>query len=77
MNIAKANDIIVAMVVEANLVENNVDWVLDTGASRHFCANKDLFHDFEFAGKGECVFMGNQSVNGFLGKGKILLKLTS
>ena len=51
--------------------------MLDIGASRHFCANKDLFHDFEFAGKGECVFMGNQSVNGFLGKGKILLKLTS
>ena len=46
INTAKTNDIIVAVVIEANLVENKADWVLDIGASRHFCANKDLFHNF-------------------------------
>ncbi|KAH6794775.1 centromere protein X [Perilla frutescens var. hirtella] len=75
-HIAETEDIIAA-VVEANLVENKTDWILDTGASRHFCTKKELFHDFEDAGEGECVYMGNSSIAGVLGKGKILLKLTS
>ncbi|KAH6783227.1 hypothetical protein C2S52_008186 [Perilla frutescens var. hirtella] len=76
-NLAETDEIIVVVVVEANLVENKSDWVLNIGASRHFCSNKDLFHDFEEAGEGECVYTGNSSVAGVLGKGKILLKLTS
>lgn len=76
VHLAETDDIIVA-VVETNLVENKSDWVLDTGATRHFCKNKDLFHDFEEASEGECVYMGNSSVAGVLGKGKILLKFTS
>ena len=76
MNLVETNDIIAAVVVETNLVENKVDWVLDTGASRHLCSNKDLFHDFKAVAEGKCVYMGNQSVVGVLDKGKILLKLT-
>ncbi|KAL0285600.1 UNVERIFIED_CONTAM: hypothetical protein Sangu_2771500 [Sesamum angustifolium] len=62
---------------EANLVENKEDWILDTGASRHFCSNKALFHELLETTDGECVFMGNSTTSGVLGKGKILLKLTS
>lgn len=76
-NLAETDEIIAAVVVEANLAENKSDWILDTGASRHFCTNKDVFHNFEEVGEGECVYMGNSSVAGVLGKGKILLKLTS
>lgn len=53
------DDIIVVVVVEANLVENKSDWILDTGASRHFCSNRDLFHGFQDIDNGECVFMEN------------------
>lgn len=30
----------IVAVVEANLVENRMEWIVDTGATRHFCANK-------------------------------------
>lgn len=63
--------------VDANLVEKKVDWILDTGVSKHFCANKDFFHNFEDVGNGEHAFMENSTITGVLGKGKILLKLTS
>ncbi|KAK4383708.1 Retrovirus-related Pol polyprotein from transposon TNT 1-94 [Sesamum angolense] len=77
LNLAETKEIIAAVVVEANLVENKVDWILDTGASKHFCANKELFHEFHEASDGECVFMGNSTTAGVMGKGKVLLKLTS
>lgn len=57
-------------------MENKTDWVLDTSASRHLCANKELFHDFEEVADGECVYVGNSTTAGVMGKGKILLKLT-
>ncbi|KAL0383157.1 UNVERIFIED_CONTAM: Retrovirus-related Pol polyprotein from transposon TNT 1-94 [Sesamum calycinum] len=65
------------VVVEAYLVENKEDWILDTGAFRHFCSNKALIHELLETTDGECVFMGNSTTAGVLSKGKILLKLTS
>ncbi|KAK4389970.1 hypothetical protein Sango_2060300 [Sesamum angolense] len=58
----KATDV----VVEPNLVENKEDWILDTGASRHFCSNKTLFHKLLETTDGECVFMGNSTTAGVL-----------
>ncbi|KAK4395917.1 Retrovirus-related Pol polyprotein from transposon TNT 1-94 [Sesamum angolense] len=49
----------------------------DTGASKHFYSNRELFQDFQEARDGECVFMGNFTTAGVMGKGKIFLKLTS
>ncbi|XP_021758404.1 uncharacterized protein LOC110723361 [Chenopodium quinoa] len=53
------DDVIAAIVSEVNLVENNTEWIVDTGASKHFCANKDLFASMEEAKEGEQVYMGN------------------
>ena len=58
------------------MVTNNVKWIYDTGASRHFSTNKELMQDFKEA-YGECIYMGNSTVARAMGKGKILLKLTS
>ncbi|KAL0423071.1 UNVERIFIED_CONTAM: Retrovirus-related Pol polyprotein from transposon TNT 1-94 [Sesamum radiatum] len=77
LNLAETEEIIAAVVVKANLVENKVDWILDTWASKHFCANKELFHEFHEASDGECIFMENSTTAGVMGKGKVLLKLTS
>ncbi|KAL0461375.1 UNVERIFIED_CONTAM: Retrovirus-related Pol polyprotein from transposon RE2 [Sesamum latifolium] len=77
LNLAETEEITAVVVVEANLVENKTDWILDTGASKHFCSNKELFQDFKEAANGECVFMGNSATVGVLEKGKVLLKLTS
>ena len=42
------NEIIcVVTTLEANLVHNLTEWILDSGASRHFCANKELMIDYE------------------------------
>ncbi|KAH6793866.1 hypothetical protein C2S52_004343 [Perilla frutescens var. hirtella] len=76
-HLTETDDIVAAFIVEANLVENKKDWVLDIGPSRHFCSNKELFHDFEDTGEGKCIYMENSSVARVLGKGQILLKLTS
>ena len=49
-NIAETedNEIICAVTtLEANLVHNLREWILDSGVSRHFCANKELMIDFE------------------------------
>ncbi|KAL0332841.1 UNVERIFIED_CONTAM: Retrovirus-related Pol polyprotein from transposon TNT 1-94 [Sesamum calycinum] len=77
INLTEQEEVIAAVVVEANLMENKIDWILDTDASKHFCSNKELFQDFQEARDGECVFMGNSTTAGVLGKGKIFLKLTS
>jgi len=58
-------------------VGNVAEWVLDTGASRHLCADKGLFAEFEEVASGDCVYMGNSSSTAIMGKGKIFLKLTS
>ncbi|KAL0461238.1 UNVERIFIED_CONTAM: hypothetical protein Slati_0011400 [Sesamum latifolium] len=76
VNLAEKDEIIIAVVVEANLVDKKDDWVLDTGASRHFYSNKALFHELLDATDDECVFMGNSTTAGVLDKGKIFLKLT-
>ena len=76
-NLVEGNEVIVVVVVEENLVANKIDWVLDTSASRHFCANKELFNDFEESTDGERVYMGNSTTVVVMGKGKFLLKLTS
>ncbi|KAA0041578.1 ty1-copia retrotransposon protein [Cucumis melo var. makuwa] len=38
-NLAEQYNEIIAAIVEANLIENKTDLILDTGASRHFCTN--------------------------------------
>ncbi|KAL0453548.1 UNVERIFIED_CONTAM: hypothetical protein Slati_1332900 [Sesamum latifolium] len=77
LNLTETEEIIAVVVVEANLVENKTDWILDTGASKYFCSNKELFQELKEAADGECVFMGNSATAGILEKRKVLLKLTS
>lgn len=57
------------------MVSNKSEWIVDTGATKHFCSDKDLFVDFSNASDGE--FMGNSSSFEVLGKGNVFLKLNS
>ena len=68
---------VVVVVVEANLLANKIGQLVDTGTSRHFCATKELLHDFEECTDRECVYMGNFTTAVVMGKGNFLLKLTS
>ncbi|KAA0051417.1 ty1-copia retrotransposon protein [Cucumis melo var. makuwa] len=38
-NLAEQDNEIIAAIVEANLIENKTDWILDTRTLRHFCTN--------------------------------------
>ncbi|XP_024963178.1 uncharacterized protein LOC112503353 [Cynara cardunculus var. scolymus] len=64
-------------VVEANFMKNEVDWWLDTGATRHICNSKDLFSSYVKINDGGPMFMGNSTTAKVQGKGKVILKLTS
>ena len=66
-----------AVVSEANLVGNPKEWWVDTGATRHICADKKIFTSYSIVDNGEQLFMGNSSNSKVDGQGKIVLKMTS
>nr|XP_016445685.1 PREDICTED: uncharacterized protein LOC107770860 [Nicotiana tabacum] len=75
---AKVDDIIVAVVSQVNLVANMKDWVLASGATRHICANKKDFVSYTQVEEGEeVVYLADSRTTQVLGKGTVLLKLTS
>lgn len=77
-NVAQGDDIISAVISQINLVANVKDWVVDSGATRHICANKDVFISYASVGSGEeHVYLGDSRTINVEGKGKVLLKLTS
>jgi len=52
--------------------------VVDSGATRHICANKSMFTFYIVVGDGEeQVYLGDSRTTPIQGKGKVLLKLTS
>ncbi|XP_070006796.1 uncharacterized protein [Nicotiana sylvestris] len=61
--IEKNNDIddLCAILSECNLVGNSREWWIDSGATRHVCANKELFTSYALAGPNETVFMANSA----------------
>ncbi|XP_056688275.1 uncharacterized protein [Spinacia oleracea] len=66
----------VAVVSEANLTGDVAEWIVDTGATRHICTNKDIFTAYEKI-DGDNFFMGNSASTIVQGKGKIAgLKLS-
>ncbi|XP_019267099.1 PREDICTED: uncharacterized protein LOC109244457 [Nicotiana attenuata] len=56
---------------------NPREWWIDSGATRHVCANKELFTSYAPAGPDETFFMANSATTKIKGTGKIALKMTS
>ena len=74
----KGDDIIVVVVSQANMVTNSKNWVVDSGATRHICANRDAFTSYTPVRDDEnVVYLGDSHIAQVLGKGKVMLKLTS
>ncbi|XP_068483448.1 uncharacterized protein [Phaseolus vulgaris] len=77
-NLVEGENTIVVIISQVNLVTNVSKWVVDSGATRHICANKNVFTSYTSVGDGEeQVYLGDSRTTPVLGKGKILLKLTS
>ncbi|CAL1379522.1 unnamed protein product [Linum trigynum] len=70
-------DDLCAVLSECNLVGNLREWWIDSGATRHVCAVKEMFTSYSLAKAEEKLFMGNSSTAKVEGYGKIVLKMTS
>ena len=65
-----------ALVQKIKLVNNIIDWVVDTGATRYICFSKELFLNFEEVIDEENVYLGDSGTARVAGRGKVLLKFT-
>ena len=70
-------DDLCAMLSECNLVGNPREWWIDSGASCHVCAHKELFSSYTPALTDEKLFMENSAVAKVEGTDKVLLKMTA
>ena len=74
----EGDDIIVVVVSQANMVTNSKNWAIDSDATRHICAKRYAFTSYTSIGDDETVvFLGDSHTAQVLGKGKVMLKLTS
>ncbi|PHU22671.1 hypothetical protein BC332_07778 [Capsicum chinense] len=79
-NMAESNkecDDLCAMFSECNLVRNPQEWWMDSSATRHVCANKELFSSFAPAQVEEMIYMANSATAKTEGTVKVGLKMTS
>jgi hypothetical protein len=78
INLAEAKgDNIIAVISHVKLT-NVSKWVVDSGATRHICVNRDAFTSYTILGDNEkLVYLTDSQTATVSGKGKILLKLTS
>ena len=69
--VEKDEQVIVAVVSQVNMVTNVKEWVVDSGATRHICANKESFSTFTPVEDGkEVVYLGDLRTANVLGKAK-------
>ncbi|XP_019246366.1 PREDICTED: uncharacterized protein LOC109226016 [Nicotiana attenuata] len=59
------------------MVGNARECWIDSGATRHVCANKEFFTSYAPGGPNNTVFMANSATAKIEGTGKIVLKMTS
>jgi len=78
VNMVEGADIIVVVVSQVNIVSNEKNWVVDSGATWHMCANKKLFSTYKPSNdREEVVYLRNSRIANVLRKCKVFLKLTS
>ncbi|XP_017984249.1 PREDICTED: uncharacterized protein LOC108663584 [Theobroma cacao] len=78
VKVDESDDVIVAVISQANMVASVKEWVVDLGATRHSCAHKNAFTSYTPVVEGEeTIYLGDSRTAQVLGKGKVLLKLTS
>ena len=68
------SEVIAAVVYELNVVNNMIEWVVDTGATRHICSNKEMFLDYEEVIDTESVYLGDARTASVAGKGKVIFE---
>ncbi|KAM1453552.1 hypothetical protein EV1_003162 [Malus domestica] len=59
-NMVNTNEELAAVVFEVNMVSHVSEWLLDTGATKHICADKNLFTKYHLAVEG--IFSENMFI---------------
>ena len=59
------------------MVGNSNKWWIETSATHHICANKNIFTLYVQVSNREQFFMSNSSTSKDEGQGKVILKMTS
>ncbi|XP_004510276.1 uncharacterized protein [Cicer arietinum] len=59
-NSGATKDNLVAVISELNMIEDVESWLIDSGATRHVCKNKELFKTIDEE-DGNILYMGNAS----------------
>ncbi|XP_071912215.1 uncharacterized protein [Coffea arabica] len=78
VHLTEGDDIIAAVISQVNIAANVKEWVVDSGATRHICANREAFSSYTPIGDNEeVVYLGDSRTANVLGKSKVFLKLTS
>ena len=67
---------LLAVVLEANMVDKPNEWYVDTGATRHVCSDKSMFSSYTPI-RGRNLLMDNSATSKIEGIGRIILKMTS
>ncbi|KAF3619796.1 hypothetical protein T459_07198 [Capsicum annuum] len=68
---SKECDDLYAMFTEYYLTGNPRKWWMDSGVTRHVCANRELFSSFSLAQVEEMFYMANSATAKVEGTGKI------
>ena len=77
-NLVETKVITTVISSEVSMVTNIKDWVVDSRVTRHICGNRSAFTSYTTIKEGnEQVFLGDSRSTPVIGKGKVLLKLTS
>lgn len=70
-----ACDDFTAMTSETNMIEDDVEWWIDSGATKHIARNKYMFKVYKLV-KDQDLFIRNSSTAKVIGKGKVVLHLS-
>ncbi|RVX05571.1 Copia protein [Vitis vinifera] len=77
-NLTEIEVIIAVIFSKVSMVTSMKDWVVDYVATMHIYGNRSVFNSYATIKEGEeQVFMGDSRSTPVIGKGKVLLKLTS
>ena len=78
VNLVEGDDVIATVISQVNMVTSITRWAVDSGATRHMCADKNVYTSYKLVGEEEeLVYMGDSKTPQVHGIGKVLLKLTS
>ncbi|GAA0161599.1 hypothetical protein LIER_17877 [Lithospermum erythrorhizon] len=66
-----------AMISEINMIREDNDWWVDSGATRHVCKDKSSFKTYELVQQPTFLYNGDKSQVDVLGKGSVVLEFTS